>query len=104
MVKKFKRFPVHIGHDTVILVNVLSGLSKIEDMWLVHDEAVMDFEWNNFYEKAAKQLLDQLEDHYCDAFLMGLIKVCYDQLKESDQTYRSDSEYKTAEEVLKLLK
>ena len=103
MVKNYKRTPIQIGHDTVVVLHVLTGTSHIEDWWLQDIDKVSEAEYELF-EKSAKQFIDQLEENYCDAFLMHLMKVCYDKLKESDKLFRKDSSYQSAPEALKMLK
>ena len=90
---KYKRHPILIGDNSVVLLNILSGPNKIEDIWTIDPDldAVMEQHYNQFKE-AADQFIKQFEGHYCVAFLEELIKASYNQIKKDD-AYHPDTQH-----------
>jgi len=85
--KDYRRFPIQLGSQSIILITQFSNHS-MEDAFENHDmqeenDAVWEYTAKE-HEFAAKQFFDQLEGHYCDAFLEALIIEATLKLKNSD--------------------
>ena len=81
MKKDYKRFPIIISEHDVLVIHVFSRCDYLEDIWMHDHEGKMIDDYNKF-KIAARQLIDQLEDNYCDLFLEELIKACQYKLKK----------------------
>jgi len=93
--KKYKRFPILLDRHTALAITVLSGYDHIEDMWTHLDESVseeLEHDWN-MQKMAAKQLLDQLDEHYCVLFLEELAKECCIRLKQIDEKTLNQTDF-----------
>lgn len=85
--KDYRRFPIQLGPQSIISISHFSNHS-MEDTFENHDmmednDAACKYSYEES-EIAAKQLFDQLEGHYCDAFLEALIVEATMKLKRSD--------------------
>ena len=79
--KDYKRFPIILGQHSVIVVHVFKRTDTLEDVIWMSDFEPKWVDDAEMYKRAANQFIDQLEGQYCDMFLMELIKVCEDKLK-----------------------
>jgi len=85
--KDYKRFPIQIGAQSIIVIHHFSN-NSMKDSFELHDmqeenQKAWEYNWKE-HELAAKQFFDQLEGHYCDAFLESIILEATKLLKESD--------------------
>lgn len=83
--KKYKRHLIQLRPDVVLLLHIFQRNhdNNFESAWLDdNDEHYMeDF---NCIKDSAKQLLLQLEGHYCDIFIEALRDECNDILAKSN--------------------
>lgn len=91
--KIYKRFPIQIGSQTIMLIHLFSDSEhaldnafEMQDMENSSDAVMSAMMNHNIHEEAAKQFFAQLEGHYSDSFLMELIKEATIQLHESDKS------------------
>jgi hypothetical protein len=85
--KDYRRFPIQLGPQSIISISHFSNRS-MDDAFENHDmmednDAACKYGYEES-EIAAKQFFDQLEGHYCDAFLESLIIEATLKLKRSD--------------------
>ena len=84
MEKGYKRKPIVLNHDTIILLQLFKRREHIvEDLW-IGDYITEEKPYRDNYERAAEQFFKQLEGEECGAFVMALIKECFKSLKEHD--------------------
>ena len=83
MPENYERHPIILSKNTAIVIHVYTRLDRICDMWMYDDD--MPYFCDN--EIAAKQLIDQLEDHWTPAFLLVLRDRITETLKEHDKEY-----------------
>lgn len=81
--KKYDRKFVQLSRDICILLHIFEKDSEhsFEDMWL-HDLTGVHETDFNILRDSAKQFLDQLEGHYCRAFLEALRDECDERIKQ----------------------
>lgn len=81
--KKYDRKFVQLSRDICILLHIFEKDSEhsFEDMWL-HDLTGVHEADFNILRDSAKQFLDQLEGHYCRAFLEALRDECDERIKQ----------------------
>ena len=72
--KSYKRYPIRIGTQTIILLHIFRNEGHISDIWAweLEDEAKYKEVKGNLYEMAASQFTKQLEGHDCIAFWQAL--------------------------------
>lgn len=82
--KKYDRKFIQINRDTAILIHLFEKDKNHswEDLWL-HDFVGVYEKDFALYKESAKQFIDQLEGHWCLAFIEALRDVCNDVIKES---------------------
>lgn len=103
--KDYKRFPIQLSTQNIMLIHLFSdagnSLNNVFETIDMREEnpAVWDYDMN-INETAAKQFFDQLEGHYCDAFLKELILEATRRLNEHD--IRRAEFDKKASEVVKI--
>ena len=85
----YKRFPVLINKNTVMVVHVFTRHDCLEDIWMYDCEHVHKQETNHTNE--AKQFIDQLEGLCTPRFLMNLRDAITDKLSKED--YARDSNF-----------
>lgn len=81
--KKYDRKFIQLSRDIGMLIHIFEKDSNHswEDIWL-HDFTGVYEKDHSLYKDAAKQLLDQLEGHYCIAFLKALRDECDKHIQE----------------------
>ncbi|HWY13073.1 MAG TPA: hypothetical protein VN026_17180 [Bacteroidia bacterium] len=86
--KHYRRFPIQLGAQSIILIHHFKASGGFDQSFESHDfqeENQEAFEYGcKENEIATKQFFDQLEGHYCDAFLGALIIEATKKLNESD--------------------
>lgn len=88
--KVYKRFPIQLAPQTIMLIHLFSDKGEalehaFESMDMCEEnDAAAQYSYK-IHETAAKQFFDQLEGHYCDAFLEALIIETTRMLKDSDE-------------------
>jgi hypothetical protein len=87
--KNYKRFPIQLSAQNIMLIHLFSD-RDITKIFESHDmteenQAAFEYSWKES-EMAAKQLFDQLEGHYCDAFLEAVIVEAAKMLAKSDKS------------------
>jgi len=100
--KKYKRFPILLNKTSAMCITILSGYDTLEDIWTHMDEAVEE-QMNTDYSmsrKAASQLLDQLEEHYCTEFLIQLAIGCVKRIKDMDVEFGSSQAKHSIKQIL----
>lgn len=83
--KKYKRHLIQLRPDVVLLLHIFKREYKdnFESIWL-NDNDKYSIEEINCIKDSAKQLLLQLEGHYCDMFIEALRDECNDILAKSN--------------------
>jgi len=89
--KDYKRFPIQLSSQHLMLIHLYNdihtGSAMIHTIENVDLQETIDavWDWNiNVNEISAKQFFDQLEGHYCDAFLKELILEATRRLNSHD--------------------
>lgn len=87
--KDYKRKFVQLDRETALLLHIFTKDEEHswEDIWLHDYTGVAEADYF-IHEEAAKQLLDQLEGHWCVAFLETLIKECQQRIDEHWKEYK----------------
>ena len=67
------REPILLNHNTIALLQIFHKTDDIEDMWAWWMEK-LQIEHYEVHEKAAKQFVSQLKEHWCIAFMESLKK------------------------------
>ena len=78
--------PIVLNKNTIILLHLFHRNDSLNDLWM-HD---MDpFIEANFlqHKKAAKELLDSLDGHWCISFLENLIEESFLKIKNHDKEF-----------------
>lgn len=81
--KKYDRKFIQLNRDIAMLIHLFEKDSEHswEDIWL-HDFTGVYEKDHLLYKEAAKQFLDQLEGHWCIAFLEALRDECDKHIEE----------------------
>ena len=81
--KKYDRKFIQINRDTAILIHLFEKDKNHswEDLWL-HDFIGVYEKDVALYKESAKQFIDQLEGHWCLAFIEALRDECNKHIKE----------------------
>ncbi len=81
--KKYERKFIQLNRDTVMLIHLFHKESdhSFEDIWLHDLTGVYETDFN-ILRDSAKQLINQLEGHWCRAFLEALRDECSSRIKE----------------------
>lgn len=101
MKKQVRRTPIVLNKNTIAMLHIFTKLDNLEDMFFQDFEPYIEENYQQ-HKKAANELMNQLEDHYCTAFLEALIVECLDRIKNSDLMFGSNH-YKSTSERLQLL-
>lgn len=84
---KYERYPIVLDTQTITMIQLFHRTDNVlEDLWINEIDGYEEVR-NGQYEKSAKQLLDQLEDHYTPQFLMELRKEITRTLQEHDNEF-----------------
>ena len=81
--KKYDRKFIQLDRNICILINIFEkdNAHSWEDVWL-HDFVGIHEKDFFLYKEAANQLIDQLEGHWCRAFLEALRDVCSERIEQ----------------------
>ena len=81
--KNYKRKFIQLRRDTLILLHIFEKDvdHSFEDMSLEDHEEVWKID-NTLYKESAKQFIDQLEGHWCIAFLEALRDECQKRIDD----------------------
>ncbi len=73
--------PIRLSPNAVAIIHMFYKESNFEDIWMFENE---QYEIDNYdnYQESANEFIDQLEDHYCIAFLEALHKRIGKELEE----------------------
>jgi len=89
MDKGYKRKPIILNHDTIVLLQIFKRRDYItEDMW-IQDYIDEERSFKDDAQEAAKQFIEQLEGENNGAFMMALARECFRDLQEHDQLYKT---------------
>ncbi len=77
----YKRFPIELNEHTIMLIKLFSRQDYFSDLWEDDLEAKYGILGLNFKD-AAKQFMDQLEGHYCYAFLEDMVLEMMKRMKQ----------------------
>lgn len=80
--KKYKRKFIQLNRNIVLLLHIFEKDvdQSWEDIDLEDNEEVWKMDYN-LYKESAKQLIDQLEGHWCVAFLEALRDECIERIE-----------------------
>ena len=80
--KKYKRKFIQLSRNIVLLLHIFEKDvdQSWEDINLEDNEEVWKID-HNLYKESAKQLIDQLEGHWCVAFLEALRDECVERIE-----------------------
>ncbi|HSC55785.1 MAG TPA: hypothetical protein VLC51_01205 [Nitrospira sp.] len=77
------RKPIILSEHTVALITLFKkGTDNLEDCWSF--DAVLEW-YHKDKDSAARQFVEQLEDHWTPAFMMALRREITRKLREHDQ-------------------
>lgn len=79
--KKYDRKFIQLSRNVAILIHIFDKDHSWEDIWLRDFTGVCERD-HFLYKEAAKQFIDQLEGHWCRAFLMALKEVCEERIEQ----------------------
>lgn len=81
--KNYERKFIQLNRDDVMLIHLFSKdiEHSFEDIWL-HDLTGVYEKDALLFKESAKQLIDQLEGHWCRAFLEALRDECNKRIEE----------------------
>jgi hypothetical protein len=84
----YERFPVQISPDTIVVLHLFhqSNRNFFEDCWETDCAAKLREDLQT-HTKAARQFIDQLEDHWTPLFMMTLRDEIDKELKDHDKKY-----------------
>lgn len=68
---KITRHPILLSPHDVVVLHIFHKHDHLEDMWMSDIEQYMIEKYEG-YEGAAKQLISQMEGHWCPAFMIAL--------------------------------
>lgn len=84
------REPIQINDSTVILISLFHrDCTTLENMCISEDCPAKMSQSINRHEKAAKQLIAQLENHWSPAFMMALRDEIDNELQQHDEKYKT---------------
>lgn len=86
--KDYHRHPIQLSTQNIIVIHHFSDKGEAFNQALeCHDmmEENKSFFQEELYKTSAEQFFDQLEGHYCDAFLEEMIIAATKKLAESDE-------------------
>ena len=86
MEKRIRREPIQLNNSTVMVLHIFTRTGHMEDLWMTEVEKLQE-EGYEQHHRAAKQLLDQLEDHWAPKFMMALRDEANKKLKEHDDKH-----------------
>jgi hypothetical protein len=80
--KDYKRKFIQLRSDVLVLLHIFEKDSdhSFEDISLEDHEEVWKID-NTLYKESAKQFIDQLEGHWCIAFLEALRDECIERIE-----------------------
>ena len=90
--KYHKRIPIVMSKNSVALIHIFERHDHLEDIWMMDTEYML--ETYDRYEGAANQFIEQLEEHWCDAFIKELTLKLVKTYKESRSRTGSDEDFK----------
>lgn len=79
----YDRKPIILNDHTIMVLQIFTRTSKLDDLWMHDIDAYIKAGYEQF-DESAKQLIDQLEEHWCIAFIEALSKRCMQIIKDGD--------------------
>jgi len=83
--KKIRRTPIVLSKNTIAMIHIFEKYDDMDDLWM-YDLSKYAEENYEQYEKAAKQFISQLKEHWCVLFMEHLIKESFKQMVEEDRS------------------
>ena len=98
--KNYDRRFIQLSRDICMLVHLFEKASEHswEDIWLHDFNNVAEHDFY-LYQEAAKQFIDQLEGHWCRAFLQALRDECDKRIAEDLEKCKKYTKVKSDESL-----
>lgn len=83
---EYNRYPIFINRHSVAVIHVWTRCDNIADVFLPE----LGLEFPRDEQAAARQFIQQLEDHWTPAFLMALRDAVTEALRQHDADFGTD--------------
>ena len=85
--KIVRRAPIVLDKNTVAMLHIFEKYDSFDDVWYQDVETYIKENYEQ-HQKAAEELVNQLEDHWCTAFMEALIIECLKRLQTADSDFK----------------